>query len=28
MTRWKWGIIPVVVGAGVLGLIGKQLLGL
>jgi chromate transporter len=27
MTRWKWGIIPVVLGAGVLGLIGKQLLG-
>jgi chromate transporter len=28
MTRWRWGIIPVAVGAGVLGLIGKQLLGL
>jgi hypothetical protein len=26
MTRWKWDIIPVVLGAGLVGLIFKMLL--
>ncbi len=28
MVKWKWGIIPVVLGAGALGLIYKLVFGL